>query len=72
MALQQELLQRAEATGPSLRAAKDQGEAAWRQASSTQAARLVELVGLVRPQGHLPIRLAGLAQQDSFAPADAQ
>ncbi|CAK0795944.1 unnamed protein product [Prorocentrum cordatum] len=72
MALQQELLQRAEGVGPLLRAARDQGEAAWKQASGAQAARLVELVGLVRPQGQLLIRLAGLAQQDGFAPADAQ
>ncbi|CAK0788602.1 unnamed protein product [Prorocentrum cordatum] len=72
MALQQELLQRAEGVGPLLRAARGQGEAAWKQASGAQAARLVELVGLVRPQGQLLIRLAGLAQQDGFAPADAQ
>ena len=72
MALQQELLQRAEGAGPLLRAALAQGEAEWKQASSAQAARLVELVGLVRPQGQLLIRLAGQVQQSNFAPADAQ
>ncbi|CAK0896214.1 unnamed protein product, partial [Prorocentrum cordatum] len=72
MAFQRELLQSADGAGPSLRAASARGEAARRQASSAQAARLAGPVGGARPQGQLFARLAGLAQQSGFAPADAQ